>query len=856
MKEMSINEALAPFEAEYTRLYEFLYKAHRNEKELLGQCTLFKNEIIDNTYKTNELKRTLEAYEYEIARLKEEVTKTTKLADAAHTREQNAQEVIENLRLNIEKLSLEIEQKNKQLTAEKDTTVSTKKENLLKEKEILIGEIETMRQRMKNMSLYTEDLEKKSSEADQRMTEMQETLSMQLNEISREKRARERAETEVRQLQEEIIIKKNELEFANTSIETSTNNMIRLENLIKDQKITEEKMQKEINKIIQKKMNLQTDLDNAILEIEKLEKELSDKEKQIKNIKYEINRTKEDSAKYKHEKDLIDKRLLKAESERLRLERELKQALINIKNAEHNIQTCRKEQLEDKQRVEFLLREKNTIARSKETAYDRIKRLNHELLLYGQSKKKIEHELDTLTQTIDDMKKQMKVVEKERDRYNSAMQGLERQLDDYISETKQKQMEILDYKKSLADAETKYRQHQSLFEVVRAERNLCNRSLVEAQEEVRDLKSKLKITSQQIEQLKEDIAIKEANLIKEEFLLGKVEKEKEELKVDLLSSRMEISNLRQQIEEAKKNEKSLRQTIQQADKDIGRQKKDIDNVMNERDILGTQLVRRNDELGLQYSRIKVLNRTLQCGEMQYNQKLEDIRLLKFEVKRLRTEKMLLAKNISNINDLRQEVFHLNRNLAKEKLKVTALEEEIQTPLNIHRWRKLEGTDPTTFELIKKVQILQKRILKMSTDMIDKERKLKGTEKLYMNLRDVLSKQPNLQIMTNLNTVQNMLRKRGEKIKCFIAELNMYELQVGEYKEDMATMTNEICKLKKMYQTQKRKLQKINDASLKSKYKTTVPDILIVNKRFYGGGFKITTPTPNNICCIVESAASR
>lgn len=68
---------------------------------------------------------------------------------------------------------------------------------------------------------------------------------------------------------------------------------------------------------------------------------------------------------------------------------------------------------------------------------------------------------------------------------------------------------------------------------------------------------------------------------------------------------MEISGLRREIEESKQEEKRLRQAIQQADIDIGRRKKDIDNVMNERDILGTQLVRRNDELSLQYSRIKV-----------------------------------------------------------------------------------------------------------------------------------------------------------------------------------------------------------------------------------------------------------
>lgn len=91
------------------------------------------------------------------------------------------------------------------------------------------------------------------------------------------------------------------------------------------------------------------------------------------------------------------------------------------------------------------------------------------------------------------------------------------QIENYINEARLKQAEIFDYKKRLAEAETRYRQQQSLFEVVRAERNSYSKSLVEAQEEIRDLRSKLKITSQQVEQLKEDIAAKEASLVKEEF---------------------------------------------------------------------------------------------------------------------------------------------------------------------------------------------------------------------------------------------------------------------------------------------------------------------------------------------------
>ena len=40
------------------------------------------------------------------------------------------------------------------------------------------------------------------------------------------------------------------------------------------------------------------------------------------------------------------------------------------------------------------------------------------------------------------------------------------------------------------------------------------------------------------------------------------------------------------------------------------------------------------------------------GEIQYRQRLEDIRLLKLEIKKLRREKGILTKNVANIEDLR------------------------------------------------------------------------------------------------------------------------------------------------------------------------------------------------------------
>lgn len=81
--------------------------------------------------------------------------------------------------------------------------------------------------------------------------------------------------------------------------------------------------------------------------------------------------------------------------------------------------------------------------------------------------------------------------------------------------------------------------------------------------------------------------------------------------------------------------------------------------------------------------------------------------MKIEIKRLRQDKILLTKSADNVSDLRQEVFHLERDLTRARLKCRALEEEVQNPLNVHRWRKLEGSDPEVMDLLQKIQLLQK-----------------------------------------------------------------------------------------------------------------------------------------------------
>ena len=85
----------------------------------------------------------------------------------------------------------------------------------------------------------------------------------------------------------------------------------------------------------------------------------------------------------------------------------------------------------------------------------------------------------------------------------------------HMEDVKVREMQIFDYKKKIAEAETKLKQQQNLYEAVRSDRNLYSKNLIESQDEITEMKRKLKIMNHQIDQLKEEISSKEAMLVKE-----------------------------------------------------------------------------------------------------------------------------------------------------------------------------------------------------------------------------------------------------------------------------------------------------------------------------------------------------
>lgn len=57
---------------------------------------------------------------------------------------------------------------------------------------------------------------------------------------------------------------------------------------------------------------------------------------------------------------------------------------------------------------------------------------------------------------------------------------------------------------------------------------------------------------------------------------------------------------------------------------------------------------------------------------------------------------------------------------RERAKMTALVEELELPLNVHRWRKLESSDPERYDLIRKAQSLQRNLVSKTESAVKKD----------------------------------------------------------------------------------------------------------------------------------------
>ncbi|KAK7469781.1 hypothetical protein BaRGS_00036208 [Batillaria attramentaria] len=844
LAELMGDRSLEKFRVEYEKLHKALKKSHESEKRLMQKCRELNAEIVANSAKVSTALKLSQEDQATIASLKKEIEKAWKMVDAAHEKETRARETIQSLKQEISNLSKLVEQ-GAGLTMGQEHSVNEllkMKEDLTKERDDQLAEISRLREQLSEANTAQQKLEQDKADAEEKIQELNQDIQVRSNEAQREGRKKDKLERELKQSKADLDAKSSEIKTMSAQIEKFKQDITRLEQQLKEQRVLNERALKDTDVLNTRYQKLQQDFENQLVTADQMAQENQSRVAELKQKEDEVNGLKTETGRLNKMRETIQRKLRQVEDNKSDIERERETLRSQITGLERELDAAKKQAEQDKKAIEDLIRERDILNKNLLKAAGATQKQLHLVKLHEQSKKNLEQEIHNYKEEAQKQRKIIYQLEKERDRYINEASDLTQKVLQHMEDVKVREMQIFDYKKKIAEAETKLKQQQNLYEAVRSDRNLYSKNLIESQDEITENKRKLKIMTHQIDQLKEEIQAKEAALVKEQLEHQRVEKEKETLKAELQKMKQQAAESKAYIEAQEAEERKLLKIIAEADAERVRQKKELDQVISERDILGTQLVRRNDELALLYEKIKIQQSVLNKGEVQYNQRLEDIRVLKLEIKKLRREKAILQKSVANVEDLRREVYHIQRELLRERTRCKALEEELENPMNIHRWRKLEGSDPSTYEMIQKIHTLQKRLIQKTEEVVEKELLIQEKEKLYLELKHILARQPGPEVAEQLQIYQQTLKEKTKQMKAMASELNMYESQVSEYKYEIERIARELQEVKKKYFMQKKKEQnaKERDRALAHAGAPPIQPQRTDQPRFTGGGFNLKT----------------
>merc|ERR1719195_593933 len=278
----------------------------------------------------------------------------------------------------------------------------------------------------------------------------------------------------------------------------------------------------------------------------------------------------------------------------------------------------------------------------------------------------------------------------------------------------------------------------------------------------------------------------------------KVEELNERLKDSKEKAQRRMKNLMNIVETQRTEMKKLESTIQEAEHERQSQQKELEGVIGERDILGTQLIRRNEELALLYEKIKIQQSTLQKGEIQYQERVQEVNSLRAEIRKSKNDVADAKAQVTNVDSLKREIHHLNKTLLREETKANALQEELENPMNVHRWRELEGSDPQTCEMIQKVKSLQKLLIAKTEEVVEKDQLIQEKERLYVQLKNIIARQPGPEVAEQLQWYSQNLKEKTAHMKQMAEELDMYHNQVQSLRDETDRHNRDFQAIKKEY----------------------------------------------------------
>lgn len=799
MEAMSEDDSLDHFRVEFEKMFTAFRRSHFSEQKLAKKCQDLTQDLLGNAAKMQAAVKLAQGDHSTIEALKKEIEKAWKMVDTANDKDFQARETVKTLMEEVKSLQNILEEGSR-IPSDYATIDELKLEN--KRLQIEVDELTKTAETLSRETSETMAAQKKV-EADLRINtedaqKIADRFELVKQEHRREKNAKERANFQCEELVFLLRMRENELAMKNNAIHKLDAAIMNLRTHIRE---SNEKKQALIRKIdtaekqlyhTQQSIADSVDTTSELMErLMELDQEARKKEGAITSVREEIQRV--ERVRDRDFKEVV--RITQVNDNIRQDKANLIQQKIQL---EHRINTLNREKKDLLESLGMVHREKEILQKQglKEDKRRQVveKMLKNEELNLADLRESIEREKEISIR----LKNSLLKLEKEREMCRTEVSQVNRQ---QVSAEEELKMAIAfceETQKCIEESEAKLSQQQKRYELVRTERNQFSKKLVEAQDEIVELKQRFKILDHQIAQFKEDLHIKGKRYVEESSKrkmaitrLGKARRLVNEYGAQFEKAKMESEAVSLKI-------RQLIKIVSNCDKELSAQRQRFLKMSNERDLLGSQLIRRNDELALLYDKLRIHQETQSTGEEAYRLRIDDLRLLRNKIRELRRQSLLAINRSKEVYPLKKRLRALEYDIAAEQSKVAALSEELESPQNAQRWRPVEGKDPTAEELAKKSADLQKRLVSKSEEALEKELIYQEKERLVTELEAIIARQPHPEIAQHLNLYHKDLLRKNAKMKQAASELNMTTTHIAELKYEAQRLRHELQRTKRAY----------------------------------------------------------
>lgn len=776
---ISEDENLERYRTEYKKLYRAFCDSFDNEKKLVKKCRELNEMII------NESERVKTAFEISqedsnaIKQLSEEIKNAMQFVEKAREREDQSKKMVQELKEEISHLNTIVGQgATLSLGPENNVDELLKtKENLMKQNEEKVANITSLEQQIIDLRNDKEEKKKKILAITSELKTVKEDSERYETDNKRKDDKIKHQEDQQANIKKDSICKDQEKDtlerqFQQTIVECKTIN----------DSIQKKTSDLEANANCWKTLNanctsLKNSIDKCKNEIEEYKTQTRDAKSEIDRLKGEISIT--EGEKKKWEKKLDKLRFeIKKMNDKIKTYTVEKEIILSTSQVlERDLDRVQKQMESDRQLYRNLREDNETVNMKTSSAEKKDETFKEDLKNKESEITNWKLELEKKKMDFNRLYKEKAIEERDKEKIFSQVSKMQRKVQQLQEECKLKDNRHTEIERKMMEYKEKAKEKEQLYEVVRSDRNLYSKSLIEKHDEMNELKRKFDITTQQINQLKEELEAKDKALVSK---IHEFEQEKQEMEKKAIQAQAQeaiVEQLKKSAKEKDTNITKLTAMLKDGENKIKTLQKSYEKAIREKDVFGTELIRRNDELTLLCEKIKILQTTLANAEIQFNDKESELRLLNTKIADNKGRLRVIGKQAGNVKDLKKKIYMLTNELLQERMQVQALSEELENPINIHRWRKLEGTDPDTYEMLQKIQVLQKRLIKKTEEVVDREGRLQEKGSQIDQLEQMLTRQSGFNVTDSINSYQEQLKERTKQLKAKAAELNMYQAQV-------------------------------------------------------------------------------